>query len=513
VITLKLEPTHIRLADIQQIIAGPIKIELPDEAWRASERSRAHVQDALSSDVVAYGVNTGFGKLAQNRIDSGQLSTLQQNLVRSHAAGVGQPLRPGVVRLALCLKVISLAQGYSGVTPELIDRLIVMLANDMVPVIPEKGSVGASGDLAPLAHLALTLIGEGQVHFRGAILPTGQALDAMQLEPLKLEAKEGLALLNGTQISTALALDAVLEAERNLANAILIGAISVDAALGSYVPFDERIHRVRPHPGQQKVAAIFRGLLDDSEINRSHALCDRVQDPYSLRCQPQVLGACLDQLQHASEVFLREAVSVSDNPLIMPETGEILSGGNFHGEPIALAADTVALAIAEVGALSERRIAMLIDSSISELPPFLVEDAGLNSGFMVAHVTAASLASENKSLAHPASIDSLPTSANQEDHVSMATFAARRLAGINDNTQLILAIEYLAAVQGLEFRRPLRSTRSIEGAVEILRQEVPFWSTDREFAPDIQIAARLLAEGKPAKPVPPLLVDCSTQGG
>ena len=382
-----------------------------------------------------------------------------------------------------------------------------MVANDMLPVIPEKGSVGASGDLAPLAHLALPLIGEGQVYFRGANIPADQALNAINLDPLRLEAKEGLALLNGTQVSTALALHGLLQAERNLANAIVIGAVSVDAALGSYVPFDERIHRVRPHPGQQKVAAIFRGLLDDSEINRSHALCDRVQDPYSLRCQPQVLGACLDQLGSASTVFLREAGAVSDNPLIMPDTGEILSGGNFHAEPVALTADSVALAIAEIGALSERRIAMLIDSSISELPPFLVDDAGLNSGFMVAHVTAASLASENKSLAHPASVDSLPTSANQEDHVSMATFAARRLGDMNRNTESILAIEYLAAVQGIEFRRPLQSTPLIEEAITILRQDVPNWSTDRVFSPDIEKSVRLLAEGKLANLVPSLLVE------
>ena len=370
--TLKLELSQIRLVDIRQILAEPVDIELPDRAWRAVGRSRANVEAALSADVIAYGINTGFGKLAQTRIDVDKLSALQQNLVRSHAAGVGAPLESGIVRLVLCLKIISLAQGYSGVRPELVHRLIVMLANDMMPVIPAKGSVGASGDLAPLAHMALTLIGDGQVHFRGAVVPTSQALKAIELEPLKLEAKEGLALLNGTQVSTALALDAVLAAERNLANGILIGAISVDAALGSYVPFDERIHQIRPHPGQQKVAAIFRNLLNDSEINRSHALCDRVQDPYSLRCQPQVLGACLDQLWHASEVFLREAISVSDNPLIIPDTGEILSGGNFHAEPVALAADNVALAIAEIGSLSERRIAMLIDSGISELPPFLV---------------------------------------------------------------------------------------------------------------------------------------------
>ena len=502
-----IDPPEITLKTIKKVLAGPIEINIPKTAWQAIACSRATVENALSADVLAYGINTGFGKLAKTRVNDNQLSALQHNLVKSHAAGVGSPLMPEIVRLVLCLKLSSLAHGYSGVRPQLIERLMAMVSNDMLPVNPEKGSVGASGDLAPLAHLALQLIGEGQVYFRGANIPADQALNAINLDPLRLEAKEGLALLNGTQVSTALALHGLLQAERNLANAIVIGAVSVDAALGSYVPFDERIHRVRSHPGQQKVAAIFRGLLDDSEINRSHALCDRVQDPYSLRCQPQVLGPCLHQLGSPPPVFLREAGAVTDNPLIMPDTGEILSGGNFHAEPVALTADSVALAIAEIGALSERRIAMLIDSSISELPPFLVDDAGLNSGFMVAHVTAASLASENKSLAHPASVDSLPTSANQEDHVSMATFAARRLGDMNRNTESILAIEYLAAVQGVEFRRPLQSTPLIEEAITILRQDVPNWSTDRVFSPDIEKSVRLLAEGKLANLVPSLLVE------
>ena len=314
--TLKLEQARITLGDVRQILDNPVDLELSDQAWRAVGRSRASVEDALSADIVVYGINTGFGKLAQTRVDSDKLSALQQNLVRSHAAGVGTPLKSKIVRLVLCLKVISLAQGYSGVRPELVHRLIVMLTNDVIHVIPEKGSVGASGDLAPLAHMALTLIGEGHVQFRGAVVPTSDALKAIGLEPLELQAKEGLALLNGTQVSTALALSAVLAAERNLVNAILIGAISVDAALGSYSPFDERIHQIRPHPGQQKVAAIFRDLLNDSEINRSHALCDRVQDPYCLRCQPQVLGACLDQLWHASEAVSYTHLTLPTSDLV-----------------------------------------------------------------------------------------------------------------------------------------------------------------------------------------------------
>ena len=510
---MKLEPAGLTLDQLRNLGAGPVRVSIPDSAWAVTRESHAHVEAVVASANPAYGINTGVGKLAQTRIAAADVTTLQQNLVRSHAAGVGDPLPISVVRLALALKALSLAQGYSGVRPEIIVWLLQMLAEDIVPVIPEKGSVGASGDLAPLAHLSLPLMGEGEVFYDGDRLPSAEVLQAIGLEPLLLEAKEGLALVNGTQISTALAIETLFAAERNLASALVTGAMAVDAALGSYVPFDERIHNIRPHPGQRQIATLYRTLLYDSEINRSHATCDRVQDPYSLRCQPQVLGACLDQLVHAAQVLEREANSVSDNPLICHQTGEVLSGGNFHAEPVAMVADNMALAIAETGALAERRIAMLIDSSISELPPFLTPRAGLDSGFMMAHVTAAALASENKSLAHPASVDSLPTSANQEDHVSMATFAARRLMAMNDNTASIIAIEYLAAAQGISLRRPLTSSAAIEKAHATLRRFVPEWIRDRALHPDILSARSLIDTGRLAALLPVALLDAPCSDG
>ncbi|MBP11275.1 MAG: histidine ammonia-lyase [Acidiferrobacteraceae bacterium] len=510
---MKLEPAGLTLDQLRNLGAGPVRVSIPDSAWAVTRESHAHVEAVVASANPAYGINTGVGKLAQTRIAAADVTTLQKNLVRSHAAGVGDPLPIPVVRLALALKALSLAQGYSGVRPEIIVWLLQMLAEDIVPVIPEKGSVGASGDLAPLAHLSLPLMGEGEVFYDGDRLPSAEVLQAIGLEPLLLEAKEGLALVNGTQISTALAIETLFAAERNLASALVTGAMAVDAALGSYVPFDERIHNIRPHPGQRQIATLYRTLLYDSEINRSHATCDRVQDPYSLRCQPQVLGACLDQLVHAAQVLEREANSVSDNPLICHQTGEVLSGGNFHAEPVAMVADNMALAIAETGALAERRIAMLIDSSISELPPFLTPRAGLDSGFMMAHVTAAALASENKSLAHPASVDSLPTSANQEDHVSMATFAARRLMAMNDNTASIIAIEYLAAAQGISLRRPLTSSAAIEKAHATLRRLVPEWIRDRALHPDILSARSLIDTGRLAALLPVALLDAPCSDG
>ncbi len=499
---IKLEAAELTLDQIRVLRSERVRISLPDSVWVATREGHAWLEKAVAAAEPAYGINTGVGKLSQTRIETADVTTLQQNLVRSHAAGVGNPIPIPVVRLALALKALSLAQGYSGVRPEIVKGLLHLLSDDLIPVIPEKGSVGASGDLAPLAHLSLPLIGEGEVFVDGKRHPAAKALQMRGLDPLVLEAKEGLALVNGTQISTALAIDALFTAERNLASALVTGAMAVEAALGSYVPFDERIHHLRPHPGQREIARLYRVLLNDSEINRSHADCDRVQDPYSLRCQPQVLGACLEQLGHAARVLEREANSVSDNPLICRQTGEVLSGGNFHAEPVAMVADNMALAIAETGSLAERRVAMLIDSSISALPPFLTPRAGLDSGFMMAHVTAAALASENKSLAHPASVDSLPTSANQEDHVSMATFAARRLGAMNDNTGSILAIEYLAAAQGISLRRPLKSSALIEQAHAILRRSVPEWSRDRTMHPDIEAAGALIDSGKLAALVP-----------
>ncbi len=407
-----------------------------------------------------------------------------------------QPLPPPVVRLMLALKAASLARGASGVREEIVDTLIAVHDAGLVPYVPSQGSVGASGDLAPLAHMTLALVGEGEMLVDGERVPAAAALRKSRIRPLALAAKEGLALINGTQTSTALALHALLTFEPVLESALVIGAMTVDAARGSDGPFDPRIHALRGQPGQIDVAHYYRTLLAGSAIRRSHLIGDdRVQDPYSLRCQPQVVGACLDQLRHAALVLLREANGVTDNPLVFADAGELVSGGNFHAEPVALAADAMAVAIAEVGAIAERRIAMLIDAGVSRLPPFLAADPGLNSGFMIAHVTAASLASENKSLAHPASVDSLPTSANQEDHVSMATFAARRLLPMIENTAHILGIELLAAAQGIDFLRPLTSSTPIEAAHAQVRAHCPTMVQDRYLAPDIERATQLVRDG------------------
>jgi histidine ammonia-lyase len=393
-------------------------------------------------------------------------------------------------------KAASLARGYSGVREVVVDTLLAVHNAGLVPYVPSKGSVGASGDLAPLSHMTLALLGEGDMLQDGRRVPAAQALKAAGIAPMQLGAKEGLALINGTQTSTALALHALLSFEPVLEAALVVGALTVDAARGSDGPFDPRIHMLRGQPGQIDVAQYYRALLQGSVIRASHTEGDdRVQDPYSLRCQPQVVGACLDQLRHGALVLVREANAVTDNPLVFAEDDAMISGGNFHAEPVALAADGMALAIAEVGAIAERRIAMLIDSGVSRLPPFLTADAGLNSGFMIAHVTAAALASENKSLAHPASVDSLPTSANQEDHVSMATFAARRLQQMIGNTAHILGIELLAAAQGIEFLRPLKSSDALEAVHALLRQTIPAMAQDRYLAPDIEHATALVRDG------------------
>ncbi len=490
--TLEIVPGKSPLPLWQKIFETGAPVRLSQAAWPRIEASRARVEAALASGRVIYGVNTGFGKLAHKRIAHSELKTLQRNLVLSHAAGVGDPLPDPVVRLILALKIASLARGYSGVRRIVVERLIDLLNKNVLPVIPSQGSVGASGDLAPLAHLSAVLIGEGHARVNGETLPAAAALSKAGLAPLELEAKEGLALLNGTQASTALALAGLFAAQANLQAAFVAGALSTDAIKGSDTPFDPRIHEVRGQPGQAAAAAILRALMAGSEIRRSHLSCERVQDPYSIRCQPQVLGACIDALRYGAQVFAAEANAVTDNPLVF-ENGDVLSGGNFHAEPVAIAADTVAVAIAEIGALAERRIALLIDSSLSGLPPFLTKDGGVNSGFMIAHVTAAALASENKSLAHPASVDSLPTSANQEDFVSMAAFAARRLTPMNENVANILAIELLAAAEGIEFQRPLKSSPLLERAHARIRSASPRFDKDRYFAPAIAAVRHCVA--------------------
>jgi histidine ammonia-lyase len=497
---LVLRPGALTLDDLQAVHAGSIELAIEPSAHAAIATASAVVQRAAAGDAAVYGVNTGFGKLASTRISRDDLETLQRNLIRSHSVGVGEPLAPAVVRLVLALKAASLARGFSGVRPAVIDTLIAVHNAGLVPYVPSQGSVGASGDLAPLAHMTLALMGEGEMLVGGVRKPALSVLREAGLDPLKLEAKEGLALINGTQTSTALALHALLSFEPVLEAALVVGALTVDAARGSDGPFDPRIHALRGQPGQIDVARYYRRLLEGSVIRKSHLEGDdRVQDPYCLRCQPQVVGACLDQLRHAALVLVREANAVTDNPLVFPDDGQMISGGNFHAEPVALACDAMAVAIAEVGAIAERRIAMLIDAGVSRLPPFLTADAGLNSGFMIAHVTAASLASENKSLAHPASVDSLPTSANQEDHVSMATFAARRLQPMITNTAHILGIELLAAAQGIEYLRPLTSSRPIEAAHALLRRDCPSVDRDRYLAPDIERATALVTDGRLAR--------------
>ncbi|MGB5133418.1 MAG: histidine ammonia-lyase, partial [Steroidobacteraceae bacterium] len=503
---LTIQPGGISLPELRRLARGNDPVALA-EGWRKGvDLSLAALGRRLAAGEALYGINTGFGKLAKTRIPADELAKLQLYLVRSHAAGVGAALADSTVRLVLVLKAASLARGYSGVRPVLIERLLQLVNAGIHPLVPGQGSVGASGDLAPLAHLSLALIGEGRVRVGGQELDSVKALKNAGIEPLVLGPKEGLALLNGTQVSTALALEALFAAEDLLAASIVSGSMSVDAALGSRVPFDARIHEARGQPAQSAVAAAFRTVLAESEIGHSHENCDRVQDPYSLRCQPQVAGACLQQISDAARVLAVEANGVSDNPLVFGAEGEVLSAGNFHAEPVAFAADNLALAIAEIGALAERRIALLIDDSLSQLPAFLVRQGGLNSGFMIAQVTAAALASENKSLAHPASVDSLPTSANQEDHVSMATFAARRLHAMAENTRCIVAIELLAAAQGIDFRRPLKSSQTLESAHALLRKQVAFYDHDRHFAPDIAAAKSVISSNELLSLIPSGLI-------
>jgi histidine ammonia-lyase len=472
----------------------PVTVDLGNEARQRIAESQELIDDVVAHGETIYGVNTGFGQLASVRIGDDELAHLQENLVRSHAVGVGIDLDDEIVRLIMLMKVIALAEGFSGVRLELVDALCALINNEIYPRIPSKGSVGASGDLAPLAHMAGALIGIGEVRVNGQLMPAAAALREAGIEPIRLAPKEGLALLNGTQASTALALAGVFRTENVLSAALIAGAMSSDAIKGSDTPFDRRIQSVRGHGGQIAVAAVLRHLMRGSEIRASHEDCDRVQDPYSIRCQPQVMGACLDVLRHVCKVLETEANAVTDNPLVFSESKTVLSGGNFHAEPVALAADYLALAIAEIGALSERRIALLIDEHLSGLPAFLVAEGGLNSGFMMAQVTAAALASENKSHAHPASVDSLPTSANQEDHVSMSTYAARRLHTMLDNVADIVAIELLAAAQGIEFRR-FKSSPALEGVIAAIREISPPFENDRSLASDIRRIAATIDNG------------------
>lgn len=492
---LVLNPGDVPLADWKAIYRGA-GARLADGAWPVIAASAEAVRRILAKGEPVYGINTGFGKLASVRIGDEDLATLQRNIVLSHAAGVGEPSPVPVVRLMMALKLASLAQGASGVRVETVRLLEAMLVQGLTPVVPCQGSVGASGDLAPLSHMAATMIGVGEIFVGGARVPAAEALSAAGLSPLTLGPKEGLALLNGTQFSTANALAGLFEAERLFQTALVTGALSTEAAKGSDTPFDPRIHQLRRHAGQIETAAALRELMAGSAIRASHLKEDeRVQDPYCLRCQPQVMGAALDVLRQAAATLATEANGVSDNPLIFPEADEALSGGNFHAEPVAFAADMIALAVCEIGSIAERRIAMLVDPALSGLPAFLTPKPGLNSGFMIPQVTAAALVSENKQKAYPASVDSIPTSANQEDHVSMAAHGARRLLAMVENADAVLGVELLAAAQGCDFHAPLRSSDVLERVRRLTRDKVAYLSDDRHFHPDLEAANALVRSG------------------
>ncbi|MFL6605159.1 MAG: histidine ammonia-lyase [Steroidobacteraceae bacterium] len=489
---IELGATPLTLNDLRRLYREPLPVRIHERALRAVRDSHAATAKLAAGDAAAYGINTGFGLLAQTRIPTAQRTLLQKNIILSHSAGVGPLLDDSIVRLVMVLKLASLLQGFSGVSEGLVRFLEQLINSGLNPCVPAQGSVGASGDLAPLAHMSLVVLGLGTIRRHGEIRPAAHALAQEGIVPLELGPKEGLALLNGTQVSTALALAALFELEDGFAAAMVSGALSLDALQGSDVPFDPRIHALRGHPGQVQVSQVYRELLAGSEIRESHRTCERVQDPYSLRCQPQVMGACLDLITQSAATLLTEANSVTDNPLIFAATGEVLSGGNFHAEPVAFAADILALACAEIGSIAERRISLLVDPKMSGLPAFLTPDSGVNSGFMMAQVTAAALVAENRMLCHPASVDSIPTSANQEDHVSMATHGARRLLTMTTNLLNIIAIEFLAACQGIDFRKPLQSSSSLQQAHAALRARIPFATQDRLLAEDIEATAEVI---------------------
>ena len=493
-------PGTVGLDALARVLAGA-SVELDASFWPRVEAAAEIVAKAAQTDVPAYGINTGFGKLASTRIAPDQTALLQRNLILSHCCGVGPATPEPIVRLMMALKVISLGRGASGVRREIIEQLQGMLARGVTPLVPQQGSVGASGDLAPLAHMTAVMIGEGQAIRDGKIVPGHEALAAAGLVPLTLSPKEGLALINGTQFSTAYAISGLLRAHRLACAALVTGALSVDAAMASTVPFRPEIQSLRGHAGQIAAAVTLTALLDGSDIRQSHLDGDeRVQDPYCLRCQPQVAGAVLDLLAQAARGLTIEANAVTDNPLVLVETNEIVSGGNFHAEPVAFAADQIALGLSEIGATSERRIATLVDPALNfGLPPFLTPEPGINSGFMIAEVTAAALYAENKQRAMPCSIDSTPTSANQEDHVSMAAHAARRVSDMADNLASILGIELLVAAQGITLRAPHSTSAPLAAVIAALRAHVPALAADRYMADDLARAARLIeADALPA---------------
>jgi histidine ammonia-lyase len=481
---VKLDPTRIDLATLRRIWAGA-SARLDDVSMQRVAEAAQSVERIVAGGDTVYGVNTGFGLLASTRIPDDRLAELQTNLILSHSAGLGDPLPRHVTRLMIVLKLLGLGRGHSGVRPLVIEALESLLERDAMPLIPAQGSVGASGDLAPLAHMTSALMGYGRIDIAGEVLPAKEALNRLGMETLQLGPKEGLALINGTQASAAIALDALFAGERVFCAAIAAGALSVDALKGSVKPFDPRISDLRGQPGQIRVAQAFRDLLAGSEIVASHARCGKVQDPYSFRCQPQVMGASLDLLQNAARTLTIEAGAVTDNPILFPDENGAISGGNFHAQPVAFAADTIAMAMCEVGSISERRSAVLIDPKMSGLPPFLTEDSGVNSGLMITQVTAAALVSENKSLAFPASVDSIPTSAGQEDHVSMAPIAARKAGQIARNVAGVLAVELITASQGIDFHAPLKTSQDLQAIQAKVREISPRFTSDRYWADDM----------------------------
>ena len=499
--TVTLKPGEATLATLDAIWRGTGPVRLDPGARPGIEAAAQLVRDAAAGGAAVYGVNTGFGKLASVKIAAKDTATLQRNLILSHCCGVGTPLDPATTRLMLALKLLSLGRGASGVAWETVALIEGMLATGLMPVIPDQGSVGASGDLAPLAHMAAVMLGEGRARIGDEELPAAEALSRAGLEPIPLGPKEGLALINGTQFSTACALVGLFRAGTNARAAIVTAALTTDAIMGSTAPLVDAIHTLRGHQGQIDVARAQRALMDGSEIRESHREGDtRVQDPYCIRCQPQVTGAALDLLRFAGRTLEVEANAVTDNPLVLVEEGLIVSGGNFHAEPVAFAADQIALAIAEIGAIAQRRVALMVDPTLSfDLPPFLTPDPGLNSGLMIAEVTTAALMSENKHLAHACSTDSTPTSANQEDHVSMAAHAARRLYRMNANLNVILGVEAMCGLQGIEFRAPLKTSAPLQRVMSRLREDVPTLRQDRYMADDIGRAAAMVAEGRLAE--------------
>jgi len=481
---MKLDPENLTLDQLRQLWSGA-DASLDDASMQRIAGAAASVDRIVASGATVYGINTGFGLLANTRIPNERLAELQTNLILSHSAGLGDPLPRHVTRLMIVLKLLGLGRGHSGVRRLVIDALQALLDRDAMPLIPSQGSVGASGDLAPLAHLIAALMGHGHIDVAGQIMPAAAALQRLGMQPLELGPKEGLALINGTQMSTAVALDALFAGERVFAAALGAGAMSVDALKGSVKPFDARVSALRGQPGQIRVAAALRGLLDGSGIVASHGRCGRVQDPYSFRCQPQVMGAALDLLDHAARTLTIEAGAVTDNPIVFPDEDSAISGGNFHAEPVAFAGDMISMALCEVGSLSERRTAVLIDPKMSSLPPFLTEDSGVNSGLMIPQVTAAALVSENKSLAFPASVDSIPTSAGQEDHVSMAPIAARKAGQIARNAAGVIAVELIAAAEGVDFHAPLETSTKLQALHAKVRALTPRFTRDRYWASDI----------------------------